>query len=636
MLPPDPGAQSEAERHFIELATRPLEDVPPVRDEARGELMERLSRLPPHDREAAAESTLPRLAKTVPGSYRAKAATAGVAWLILAGLVIWQAYSFYTECDNAAKRWAIDARAAMHGGSPADDSAPASPSDYEARFSGYNTRSLPADYHAVWTSIDAGNGAWAWREALAKAKTWRSSVPRGGGAGEMEEAWKLVEEAARAPRFEIYSPERRIAAMDTLKDPETFIDLASQLGRNFPFGLNTDDRDSTADIFNERAATLVATHDEEGLRSAIRNWERLCLRLASEATVSRELTPAGDAVAAGEKLRDAARTLGLTAELARIQAQLDAIEHSPYHYTFGAYQDTVPASGVMARSVRIEGAQPAPADYEPGRMMEYALAERLMAMLGAILVTLTLGVVGLESIRRGQRVNGLASGLSPLFDGRDGLWLVGLGAIAPFAWYWMITRLTPLGCRDLGILHLDYPPGIMQGIAAILLLLVMIVQTGHWRIARRTAVLGLGMRHLWPGWIMAGFCALLVLAPGFGRWLDQPQIDDFIQAVSVSAGFPLLWLLWRGGALVCGPNSNAVSGVIFSRAVIPPLILAAALLTGSHYFLLGAEKNWLARDTVTGWDRTRATTKQEARSTDVLIARFRENFGEPGEAPPAK
>ena len=139
MPPPDPGAQSPAERDFIELATRPLETAPNVRDEARGELMERLSRQPPHHREAAAEVAVSRLAKTVPGRWRGKALAAAVAGLVLTGLLIYLGFSFFRGIEAASEEWS---RAAHYHLEPPPEIDPATidPAGYEEATRRLNTR----------------------------------------------------------------------------------------------------------------------------------------------------------------------------------------------------------------------------------------------------------------------------------------------------------------------------------------------------------------------------------------------------------------------------------------------------------------------------------------------------------------
>ncbi|WP_367870291.1 hypothetical protein [Luteolibacter sp. Populi] len=643
MLPPDPGAQSEAERHFIELATRPLENAPAVRDEARGELMERLSRQPPHEREAAATEAAARLAKTVPGSWRGKAMAAAAAWLLLTGILVSIGFSFFHEADTADEEWTN----ALAQSFEETDMAKAAedPASYEKAiqrlFSShdYDTHhdpgvELPADYREVWTRIDPGNGAWALREALARSG-W-STAPN--PVQEFAGVWALVEEAARAPRFEIYAPEALLARLQRHPEPGSYLELGMRSGGRQPLlNRSWNLREGVVGIFQERGRLMVVAGDKDGLRSAIRDWERLCAKLAAECLSLSDMNYAGDLVAAGNALLLSADDLKMKEEEQHVRTCLNAIPHesSEYSYSPGAAA-IIPAMGMSAREIFHYGPPNETAAYEAGRMGEYACIERILAPVVAIPVLLVLALVWIESLRRGRRVNGLAAGLAPLFDGRDAFWLVGLGVLVPFAWYWGITRLTPLGCREAALFHHGYTPLVMQAAAGLLLLLVMIVQTGQWRIARRCSAIGLGARHLWPGWGVVAFTAALLPASGIGRWLPHSQIGEFLLITCASAGIPLLWLLWRAAVLVFGPGSNSLAGVLLSRAMTPPLILATALLLAAYPVMLGVERNWLAQDQITGWDRSRATTKQESRSVDALLARFREIFGQPAVAPPAR
>src|SRR5690606_27999239 len=92
--------------------------------------------------------------------------------------------------------------------------------------------------------------------------------------------------------------------------------------------------------------------------------------------------------------------------------------------------------GMMARA-SVLFSDPAEDDsmYAPGRNAEYALLDQILALISLVLLFLALYLACFESIRRGRRVNGLASGLMPLFDWKDSFWISGLGAAFPLAWY---------------------------------------------------------------------------------------------------------------------------------------------------------------------------------------------------------
>lgn len=644
----DPDPESSAERHFIELATRSLEGQPEVRDEARGELMERLGAQNPEQRDAAIGHALGQLAKVVPGQWRGKAATLGLLWLALSSVAAWQGFQIYHAIKSAKdqaeatsdweRKWeSLSDRSQSFSESERNFASAklrflSDPGEYEAFLD--STELRPTGYIMVWPRVDPGNGALTWRAAMEMSNRWHNaplydSYP---AEGDYRAAWKYAAEATQAPRFHFYGRERRASWWKQWHEPETHIDLYPRIGfhkNRMPWL-----RDSAGYLFEERAKRLIEAKDQEGLRSTIRTWEQLCLRVATEGG---DLDDLFELIAAGQHLKSAARHLGMTAEESKIQNQI-TLSGMPGHRSHGA---APPEMGKLASRLYDTGLLAHapladPSSYLPGRMAEHAYYDRIAALAAAILLLPILGAVALESVRRGKRVNGLATGLAPLFKGRDGLWLVGLGVLLPFAWHWGITRLTPLGLRDVNLSASGYAVNLFHGAASLLLMLVLTLQAGHWRLARRCGFLGLSGRHLWIGWTVAAIAAALLPLAAVGQWLPKPHLNQFVRIYQATCGIPLLWLFWRAGALAFGPNANALGGVLLARATALPLVFAVAALLGCYPLLLASEKNWVAQDEVTGWDASRGMTKQEARSIDAVVARCREVFGDSPSAPPAQ
>jgi len=71
-----------------------------------------------------------------------------------------------------------------------------------------------------------------------------------------------------------------------------------------------------------------------------------------------------------------------------------------------------------------------PSKFEPGRRVEYAVADRAFALAAALICLLLLAVAGVEGVRRGRMVSGLADGLALLFRPFDTAWALGLGLIS--------------------------------------------------------------------------------------------------------------------------------------------------------------------------------------------------------------
>ncbi len=618
MIPPE--TESQAERHFIELATRPLEGQPEIRDEARAELIGRLQVQSPEAREAALTQALGHLAKTIPAPWQRKAVALAALWLLLALITAWSGIQlgrqikFNKDQEKAFSEWK-DRDLSL------DPQTFTKPAEYEALVDSGGP--LPPDYREVWTRIDPDNGAWAWRDALDKAHPW-SGKPH-----DYEIAWRLAEEAAQAPRFHRYALERKAAWWKPWGEPTNMPELstrATDVLRPTP--------NVTQYLFRERIRIALDARDKESLRSTIRTWEQLFLKVAGGPA---ELAEASRLLGVGSLLKVSAEELGMNAETERITRQIEAMA-TPARDRHG---EAPPQMAHITKILYYSGIfQWAPltdlSTLEPARMAEYATADRYQALAAAVLLLPVLAGAIFESIRRGKRVNGLASGLAPLFSGADGLWLLGLGLLAPFAWHWGITRLTPCGWRDGSTSEFGYHAHTLQAVVGLLLMLVMTLQTAQWRLSRRAAFLGLGPRHLWIGWAVAGMTAALLPLAGLGRWLPTEQADSFVRIYLGGCGIPLLWLLWQGGAILFGSNANALGGVMLARAATLPLLLGIILLSALQPMMVATEKSWMAKDEVTGWNSSRGMTKQEARAIDTLAARCREAFADKPAAAPQR
>jgi hypothetical protein len=261
------------------------------------------------------------------------------------------------------------------------------------------------------------------------------------------------------------------------------------------------------------------------------------------------------------------------------------------------------------------------AEFEPGRRAEFALADRYFALTAACIFTFFAFLAALEVWPRPGEIRGMALGLSPLLQRVDFAWLAGLGIAVPLAWHVLVTRFTPLACRDFALTEWDMIPAFSQAGGSVLLSVCLLLQTARWRIARRGGFLALRPPVLWPGWAAAAVAALFVPSLGVVRYLTKWE-EEFLLLGSTAAGLPLLWLLWRGGAIAFGPRAASLGGVLTCRLLFPAFLTMAALLLAFMPLLKSEERRWVARDTVGGTDpagsglgrleaRTRAALRAE-------------------------
>lgn len=648
---------------FAELATRTLESHPELREEARAELLGRLAHGNPESGLLAEAST--RLKSKSAGRGKPLALFALFALLALAlltGLRVRQAIP-----EIKVSTWALgnaidldpeEELAALLTAEQRDFIFAGTGSDAEAaaklarqwqlhpdelgileelahRHLGAK-RTLPPGFSEAWRRGDPDNGMWLLLEAMGKHLEWK----RGGsvtGDPLHREVAKLLKQAAFAPRFDSHLPALRNKRLSLFPPTPTM----AEENRVFLYSFSTlwkptlsIQREAMNTGLKNEIIRVVAAKDAEGLRELIKAWEHLAGHLASSSSTLLDLTVTPSFIRdSGRLLQAASKDLGLaheesevTRKLALLSTALSAGRTSP---------DSRPMSS-LAQLLYFGSAGSMitdPAEFEPGRRVEYAVGERITCLTAALLVLLFLAGAAIESFRRGRRLNGLADGLRPLFTLADLAWTAVLGLVLPALWYFGITRFTPFGLRDTGLSYYNPPPALIQAASALVFALLMIVQTARWRITRRAGFLALRPRLPWIGWAMAGIAAAVIPLTGVVRGMTANE-TRVLQAIAATGGLPLLWLLWEAAAVVFSPRDQALGGVLLSRRLILPFAALAALLLGTGIPLRAVERHWHARDPLTRADRGNGgMTLWEARIVNALRSRILEVFPDDAHPP---
>lgn len=474
---------------------------------------------------------------------------------------------------------------------------------------------LPPNYHETWRRIDPGNGAWLLRESMMKSN---NAFKGSGGSGPVTdekafiEALDLMRQAAAAEHFEIHDTDLRRRRLALLPEAGGLADET----RGMLLAISTQDLSRSrlqqfcGAVIREEAGRLAAKNDPEGLRELIAVWRNLSLRLSdSSATLLDSVTALGFTFHGKEPLLKAAIQLGMKEE----QELLDAVDElNPLASSVLRASPQRKSMAWLSGGAGLASPPPEiasqPARFEAGRRVEYAVADRLFALTAALLCLLLLAIAGIEGIRRGKVPNALADGLAPLFRPVDTMWVLTLGLMAPVAYYWLITRLTPLGCRDLGAIYYSTPPAALQALAGLLLTWACMQTVVRWRVAKRTSFLaaprGTPVLDLGTALLLAA----LIPAIGGVRWLTKNE-DHYLKAMAAACGLPFLGLVWQAGTTLLASRSAALPGILSARKLVMPLTLLTTILLGAVPVLRMTEQHWLQQDTLgraarNGWGMT--------------------------------
>lgn len=627
----------EPRQRFIDLATRPLAGNPADHALAQGELMDRLAHARPEDGDDLLEQATRRLEEKPPRpAWRSVLGFFGTLALAAALLLpvlhaAWQEMKelnplYYlipvdrdhhdeweerltAGLDAEQRRFLILNTNGIGRETQADwilqarKSLPEDPAEFEELILALGSNSLVGDLvTGHGEKIDPGNAVWALSAAMQEGRTSLSGsaapgYTRIGQRSGYERTWKLLGQTLSQPRLESHIPGRTARRLEMLP---AVVDLRTMVNRQHFAARQRHLSDDSGLVLTwvARAEELAKAGDREALKAWIASWEKFTIL---------QLQPGQSAFHGGgfayrtptiaKSLAAHANSLGLTDESARMERWTKTSEailtRIMSHSASRRYAMTV--SGSREFFIADD------AEFEPGRRAEFALADRYFALLGACGFTLLAFFAALEVWRRPGEIRGMALGLSPLLQRADFGWLAGLGIAVPLAWHVLVTRFTPLACRDFALTEWDMIPALSQAGGSVLLSACLLLQTARWRIARRGGFLALRPPVLWPGWAAAAVAALFVPSLGVVRYLTRWE-EEFLLLGSTAAGLPLLWLLWRGGAIAFGPRAASLGGVLTCRLLFPAFLAMAGVLLTSMPLLKSEERRWVARDAVGGTD----------------------------------
>lgn len=607
----------EQEQEFIRLATRPLAERGKERAAAADELAARLAHADPADKAAALPGAVRRLeAKAPPPPWRLPLAAGALLLLAVLAVLIpryWREARILHEIHQQGRsrflgQWILQSASSgkpfplhlhgleirreehMHRAEAFWKDHPDSPAAYSLYVRAYiepdGSAGLPPDYRETWQRLDPGNALWPLIAAERHAP--RALAGRGGRTvadeARFQQSLAALREAAQCERASPTSAELAALHRPYFRFDEGLAGihqrrmlLAGGMG-DMPF-LN-----GALVVADLQAGRLEAAGDKEGMRTLVRDLRHV-LQLAADSDLNAEFTfNRASAIARSLALR--CGSMGLKEEEAWLERVRDAF---PAYFT--ARRSAPGPNPRLADSLTGQWTgyhlpNLTEEELEPGRLAEYAVADRFTALAGLLAAALGLGLCGLEMLRRGAGPRGLARGLAPLFRGRDRLWLFGGGLLLPLLWWCGIVWFSPLGCRDIALSFYEFnhvplmQPWLSQGLGGVVLILVAMVQIARWRWGKRGNFLCLRPERMWIGWAMLALAALFIPLQGIVRYLPA-RGNEFLLYGSAAGGIPLLWLFWQAGTVCFHPREGSLAGMLLPRTLVPALAAMALLMAAA-------------------------------------------------------
>lgn len=258
-------------------------------------------------------------------------------------------------------------------------------------------------------------------------------------------------------------------------------------------------------------------------------------------------------------------------------------------------------SDLMSRNAELiprrspESAPVTEADLRGGRLAEYAMYERLMLHLTALLFTIALGFLLLAPLRDRRAVGLLPSRLVELLDNRDRLLIFAYGVALPMAVYFLSTHPPGLITRRFGITEQGFFLWLAQSVALVVAVLLGTLQSARRQLGRRGKILALGWVGPDPGRLCFAAALLTMplgaILPGWMEHNDTIEMAGYATAIGL-VGFPLLWLLWQACGSINGSLARRLHRSVLMDAAAPFVAIALTIIAIAIPCVYASEKTW--------------------------------------------
>lgn len=429
-------------------------------------------------------------------------------------------------------------------------------------------------------------------------------------AAAFEEALALVEKASAMPEFKTYT-NPLIAARVRLLPVANLAEFARALMYAYGSLSGMIQLRIVADLQCARAEQLSKAGRKEEFLALAKQREALIAHLGRnpDLTLVGELVHSVIASATAKNFEAAADRLGLTEMAETYRKQGDAFlaerdqrdisqkkSHDPFREAKAStlHHMSIP---MVARQV-ISPPPVSEADYEPMRMAEHEIAGSLGVFAVALLLLPAALVVFLFRFVANPMIRLPAKRMAGVLGITDWVRVIGLGVVPPIVFFLIVTRHTPLGGREYGLMHFQMAfPGVHYA-ALLLSLLIAPAIVVRWRLGKRLVPFGFGDRFTIPialaavamiaGWSLAALP--MVERLGMGRFM--------LTALAAPPALCLGLVLANALRAILGKPGTRLAQCATAVAVLPAYAFATLLLCALTPIYSAAEKRWLAKETL--------------------------------------
>lgn len=430
------------------------------------------------------------------------------------------------------------------------------------------------------------------------------------------EALSLLRQARGQPEYQNYWGDllrQQLKLLPTKEPPEVVFSIVYVAGRSTDADLGIR---SLVAVMAARVWRCGETEDRAGFEELLADSEDfLKKQTGSEVdSIIGELITTRSAYALVSNLAPAADRLGVTEQSAWLKDALERFQRmkaltesrkgsssEDLLYKKGGGLSPYLLSASIARRVEYPPVL-SEQDLQPGRLIDHEIAARFCAHLIWSGLVICLIAVWAYRFRTPPLVRHLAGRVGWLLRSSDWVWILIIGAGLPFLYVQAITRLTPLGGRELNwgnsfiaIPEVGSTPlAFVQWSGFLLLVILLSTLAIRWRLSKRVMTLDFHQGRNWL--LLLGILCATAFVPVVG---GSVVIDSWDAGIYVAIGFfavPMLWLLAVISGVLFVNSPKILQHAVVARALIPCLVTAALVAISAAPFYKAAARHWFERD----------------------------------------
>ena len=474
-------------------------------------------------------------------------------------------------------------------------------------------KKLSPEIHAAAERVDPDNG---WFLALAAAGTAEGVVTRKGlnekavltihDEQRLRETLAMLHQLVGKPRFTSYRTALHRERLALIPPRRDFVSQIQPIVHTASAQINNIAFHRFANIWAAGAQRCAENQDAAGFRQIIADWHAFVTISSKNSDALVDLLVTKVIMTSPAKhFQDAAQSLVIEEEVSYFERIHDynKAETKRRRGNKSAENNLLDKKGALLSSSSAAVASrfvqsPPPltdADLRPGRYTDHAFAGRVLSVAGWMLFGLAFAFTAFGRYRHARLARRLSVRMLDLLRPSDWILLFIGGLVLPVLWYLFISRLTPLAAREWALTAVSFIPVCGQFGSLVVAMIILPLLIAGRLLEKRGTVLRFNPRFSMLSWLAAA--AAITAIPLFGAIPhDTPYSKGLLVLSLVLAGNVILWIL--GCMISLCRKSSSLRRATLIRMVVPVWAAAMLVMAMSIPFHYAEEKHWIQQDRI--------------------------------------